>query len=280
MFPLKSATHLLPLRLIKPNGDLPKLNDDINGMNIGDIRDLLEFTNRNWDDPIISYYIEMSRLRNPVHSIKSAIWMESFEINNWIPQSTDFLDFGVSIIRMNGVFVLIDYGPHGGWHGHRDKLNIEISSSFGDIIRDPGNVPYSLDSSREWYRSTYAHSTVILGDNNQLETSGNLVHSDYSSNYSSIVVSYSDSRYNATVFRGIVVIPLSENSVFILDFFKVILDGNISITRVSHFSDAFHNDEISSLNSLNSDQYVLPLPSEIEKYVDLKKDNRIEKILH
>ena len=267
------------LQLMKPTGEFPQLNDDMNGLNIADIRDLLEYSNSHWDNPIFDFYLDLARSRNINNSLRSMIWMSSIndldsEIGEWTPESKDFNEFGVSIIRKNGVFILVDFGRHGGWHGHRDKLNIEVSTIEGDLISDPGTVSYSLDSSREWYRSTYAHSTVLIGDSEQLETSGYILLSEHNSNYSMIVVGYNDSRFNAFVYRGIVVMPLEDSGLIIFDFIHVELGISSNISRIFHFTDILPK----SLNIENSS--IPPIPDVITKYTDLKLKNTIDESFH
>ena len=272
------STHL---QLMKPTGQFPKLNDDIDGLDIGDMRDLLEYSNLHWDDLIFDYHLNLSRSTNNIPSLRSMIWMSSMEkissnseIAGWNDVSKDFNEFGVSIIRKNGVFILVDFGPHGGWHGHRDKLNIEVSTISGDLISDPGTVSYSLDSSREWYRSTYAHSTVLLDDSEQLETSGYLLSSEHNSNYSIVVVGYNDSRFDANIYRGIVVIPLTDSGVIIFDFIHVELGINSNISRIFHFSNV--KSETLEIRNFSSP----PIPNVIQKYTDLKLTNTTAKSFH
>ena len=269
------------LQLMKPTGEFPKLNDDINGLDIGDVRELLEYSNLHWNNSIFDFYLDLARSKNIVPSLRSMIWMSSIsdsstnpELNEWTPESKDFNDFGVSIIRKNGVFVLVDYGPHGGWHGHRDKLNIEVSTILGDLISDPGTVPYSLDSSREWYRSTYAHSTMLIGDSEQVEASGYILTSEHNSDFSMLVVGYNDSRFNAFVYRGIVVVPLNDSGLIIFDFIHVELGKSTNISRIFHFSDIFPE------SSGFSNSSTPPIPDVIDKYTDLKSKNIIHETFH
>ena len=262
------------IHLMKPTGEFPKLNDDMNGLDIGDVRELLEYSNLHWNDIIFDFHLDLARTKNIAPSLRSMIWMSSIsnlstssELSEWTPESKDLNEFGVSIIRKNGVYILVDYGPHGGWHGHRDKLNIEVSTTLGDLITDPGTVSYSLDSSRDWYRSTYAHSTVLLGDLEQVETSGYILISEHNSDFSMVVVGYNDSRFNACVYRGIVVLSLDDSGLIIFDFIHVELGTSTNISRIFHFSNI--SPEISGFSNSSAP----PVPDVIDKYTDLKSRN-------
>ena len=276
-----STPFFAHLQLMKPNGKFPKLNDDMNGLDIGDVRDLLEYSNLRWNNIIFDFHLDLARSKNLTPSLRSMIWMSSIsdlstnaELSEWTPESKDFNEFGVSIIRKNGVFILVDYGPHGGWHGHRDKLNIEVSSTLGDLITDPGTVSYSLDSSREWYRSTYAHSTVLIDDSEQVEASGYILTSEHNSDFSMLVVGYNDSRFNAYVYRGIVVVPLDESGLVIFDLIHVEMGTNTNISRIFHFSDIFPE------SSGFSNSSAPPIPDVIDKYTDLRSKDIVPDTFH
>ena len=58
--------------------------------------------------------------------------------------------------------LLLKYGPHGGGHGHADKLAL---STFGGGRRwgaDLGTPGYGIAINDSWYRHTLSHSTVLL----------------------------------------------------------------------------------------------------------------------
>ena len=123
---------------------------------------------------------------------------------------------------MNGHYVLIDYGSHGGWHGHRDKLSIEVVTPNGAVFEDPGTVRYSLPASNDWYRSSYAHNTISIGDEEQEEMEGYLVESFHSSEGSVVVAGFHDNKRNITVERSLVVLSI-DNGILIFDVFEFTL---------------------------------------------------------
>ena len=74
--------------------------------------------------------------------------------------------------RGNPLSVLIDYGPHGGSHGHYDKLNLMLTHRHGPIAPDRGTVPYGSLLKKGWYPHTACHNTVTVGGRSQSEASG------------------------------------------------------------------------------------------------------------
>jgi hypothetical protein len=72
--------------------------------------------------------------------------------------------------------MLVDVGPLGcpvsGAHGHADLLSIQCSI-FGDpVVVDPGTHCYGDSRWRDFFRSTAAHSTVVVDGVSQVEPSG------------------------------------------------------------------------------------------------------------
>ncbi|MGC8570408.1 MAG: heparinase II/III domain-containing protein [Caldivirga sp.] len=94
-------------------------------------------------------------------------------------QVTVLDDSGRFIVRSsdeyNATYFILDYGPHGAWHGHPDKLSFELHSNGEPLIVDAGSGGYYSDLHWKWSRRSIAHNTVTLGDKDQLETRGRLV---------------------------------------------------------------------------------------------------------
>ena len=72
--------------------------------------------------------------------------------------------------------MLVDVGPLGcpvsGAHGHADLLSVQCSI-FGDpVVVDPGTHCYGDSRWRDFFRSTAAHSTVVVDGRSQVEPSG------------------------------------------------------------------------------------------------------------
>jgi hypothetical protein len=78
------------------------------------------------------------------------------------------------------VRVLVDAGPLGylsiAAHGHADALSIVLSIGDREILVDPGTYAYHTDPAwRRYFRSTQAHNTVGIDEQDQSVQSGNFM---------------------------------------------------------------------------------------------------------
>ncbi|TWF81292.1 heparinase II/III-like protein [Pseudonocardia hierapolitana] len=88
---------------------------------------------------------------------------------------TVYRDAGYAILHGGGLQAIVDYGPHGGSHGHLDTLSLYL---YGDGVPwqpDPGQVPYGHAQWRLYYASTAAHPTFSVDGLDQAECAGELV---------------------------------------------------------------------------------------------------------
>jgi hypothetical protein len=90
-----------------------------------------------------------------------------------VPRS--FADAGLTVVRAGGVHALLDHGPHGGNHGHRDKLSLSLYGERTPWQPDPGQVPYGHGPLRRYYMSTAAHPAFGVDGLEQAESTGRLV---------------------------------------------------------------------------------------------------------
>ena len=250
------------LAFVKPDGTFPRLNDDIRGTNLASIVDLLEFTNRYWPTEAPSSILQQAREMSDSLSLRSSLWMSPINHASTQLTSLNYESFGVSILRHNEMYILMDYGPHGGWHGHFDKLSVEVATGDSNFISDPGTVVYSLPSSRDWYRTSFAHSLPFIGFENQPEVSGHLLNHNFS-NYSSFVMAqYLDENQGMNVTRLLLVLTTVQYGDIIIDLSH--WSGGVSqiATQTYHFPNAPH-----ALNTVEFSNASLPF--DVEPYANL-----------
>lgn len=70
---------------------------------------------------------------------------------------------GFDYWNSKGMAVVLDHGPHGDWHGHPDKLGIELFANGLKWIGNEGSpVGYHCQQHWEYFRTTLAHNTVVV----------------------------------------------------------------------------------------------------------------------
>ncbi len=102
-------------------------------------------------------------------------------------------DIGLAVLRkgssLDAVCALMDYGKHGGAHGHPDKLGIVLYALGRELALDPGRISYSVPEYRTWCRTTAAHNTVVINGTDQEETEGKLLHFEENADFASCLAS-------------------------------------------------------------------------------------------
>ncbi len=93
--------------------------------------------------------------------------------------SANFTGVGLAVLRKlaggSEKYVMFDYGPHGGGHGHPDKMNIIISGMGQVLAPDTGTAGYGLAVNKSWYRQTLSHNTIVVDRESQKPTQGELL---------------------------------------------------------------------------------------------------------
>ncbi|MFQ6130642.1 MAG: heparinase II/III family protein [Armatimonadota bacterium] len=93
--------------------------------------------------------------------------------------SVVFDTLGYAILRgvENGkeTFLLMDYGPHGGGHGHPDKLNLILFADGDELAGEPEAYRYEDSRHRDWTRPSVAHWTLSVDMHEQAPTTGKLL---------------------------------------------------------------------------------------------------------
>ncbi len=102
------------------------------------------------------------------------------------PRDPDFTsallpDTGIAIMRdswdEDSKYLLFDYGPHGAWHGHWDKMNIIMYADGVPWVLDAGSSPHYcvyIEEHNNWHKQTIAHNTVMIDNTSQESVTGTL----------------------------------------------------------------------------------------------------------
>lgn len=71
--------------------------------------------------------------------------------------------------------LILKFGPHGGGHGHYDKLGFVSYARGGILAVDPGTQPYGAPTHDTWDKMTVAHNTMVVDERTQAEATGQLM---------------------------------------------------------------------------------------------------------
>lgn len=82
---------------------------------------------------------------------------------------------GLAVLSGAGLHAVLDYGPHGGSHGHHDKLALFLYGSEDPWQPDYGQVPYGNRAWRDRYAAAAAHPTLRIDDREPGQAAGRLV---------------------------------------------------------------------------------------------------------
>lgn len=77
-----------------------------------------------------------------------------------------------AVLRVPGLQAILDHGPHGGSHGHHDKLALYLYGATTPWQPDPGQVPYGHAEWRTHYKSAAAHPTIRIDGLEPAEATG------------------------------------------------------------------------------------------------------------
>ncbi|HNZ22398.1 MAG TPA: heparinase II/III family protein [Polyangiaceae bacterium] len=163
-----------PIRFAMPDWTLPPFNDSGSADLISNDR-FFEMAWQVYQDPI---YLEV--LGKRTRGRYALYWGEKD-----LPQSVTsplsselFPDAGYAVLRSGkgaeATYIALDYGPHGGWHGHYDKLGFVLYANGATMAVDPGTQSYAAPTHATWDKVTVAHNTVVVDTKSQQEATGNL----------------------------------------------------------------------------------------------------------
>ena len=87
-----------------------------------------------------------------------------------------FPDSGYAVLRAGRpeTYLLLKYGPHGGGHGHPDKLSLILHACGAPVSPDLGTPGYGIALNQTWYRRTVSHNTVVIDGLSQPPNEGRL----------------------------------------------------------------------------------------------------------
>ena len=139
------------VRLMRPNGCLPDINDGSEGLAKSGIMEQIDFFPEN----------------------KTLQWVCHDRVGEGQPDYTSVaLEYAGMVIMRDGweeqdTWGFIDLAPFGTAHQHEDKLNLLIHAKGKYILKEIGNYAYDDSQMRRYALSTRAHNTVRVNGMDQ-----------------------------------------------------------------------------------------------------------------
>ena len=157
--PALATLFLAPLGLVLPDGTLPAFNDSPEVRLYANAY-LYELAYENTRDPAL-----LTVLANAPRTSKESLL---FGVDS-LPQTASsklksavYPDSGFAMLRAKNsdLSIVMKFGPHGGGHGHYDKLGEVIFAEGHTQAVDPGTQLYGMALHSEWDQMSVAHNTL------------------------------------------------------------------------------------------------------------------------
>lgn len=165
-----------PLDYAYPNGQFPAINDSDHA-HLGSFDAHFVWAWKTYRDPrFVAAYARGDEKRSR-QLLGDAAADTPLPVSE--PTSRNLASSGLAVLRRgrgpDAVCAMLDYGPHGGHHGHDDKLNLMLFANGREWLLDPGRLTYSHNEYKTWVKETAAHNTVTIGGRSQGHTEGTLL---------------------------------------------------------------------------------------------------------
>ncbi len=166
-------------KTMTPFGEIPSINDS-NGNDSHLLTDFPELR-------VPLYLIGRGDLLRMAMDFREAPSMRGVElrpVRQEDPPYTSVLlpDAGLAVMRdgwsKEDAYLIFDFGPHGGGHGHPDKLSFAMFANGHHWIPDASNSPHYciFPEQATWHKQTLSHNTVLANNESQKACTGELVY--------------------------------------------------------------------------------------------------------
>jgi oligo-alginate lyase len=172
--PALASMFLSPLGVMLPDGRLPAFNDS-EEVRLYSNAALYELAYENTLNPAL-----LAILDNAPRSSKEALLFgipTLPETKGSLLKSAVFPESGYAMLRAKNtdLNIILKFGPHGGGHGHYDKLGEIVYAEGRTQAVDPGTQLYGMALHKEWDQMSVAHNTITADEQRQDQATGKLI---------------------------------------------------------------------------------------------------------
>ncbi|MCX8157503.1 MAG: heparinase II/III family protein [Verrucomicrobiae bacterium] len=222
-----------PLRLCMPDFQLPAFNDS-HTVSVLQAAHLYELAWARYQDP--AYAVILSRYPRQSEHALLAGRTELGPPRDFAPRSGNHPATGNAVLcagtGTNALWLCLDYGPHGGGHGHPDKLAF-VSWTLGRIqAPDPGTANYGVPIQAGWYRTTIAHNTLTVDETSQRPAEGKC-EAFFATNDLAAVTAVAGDIYDGVTFRRTIAL-LGRQHLLFLDQVSAAREHTLDFAYYNH----------------------------------------------
>ncbi len=224
------ALYLAPIEYVFPDMRFPAVNDS-DVFSITGQDELYELAYARWTDP---KFLLVAR-HGKRNSLEALLYgpEELPEPPALMLRSKDFAGLGAVVLRQghgpDQFYLHLDYGPHGGGHGHPDKMAIILFALGRQLAPDPARLPYAAPMHRTWYKQTFSHNTVCIDGRSQWPATGTLTFFD-SRHGLAVARAECDRAYRGVMLRRTVALT----DAYVVDVFEVAGEAEHEIDWLYH----------------------------------------------
>jgi len=226
--PKLKTTITGPLRAAYPNGQYPAINDS-DPADTGVFAWPFEWGWKTYHDPVLAQAVARGNAVKLRELLGSEVKVE------WPPalKSEALTGVGLAILRQGSgpgaQCTFLDYGPHGGGHGHWDKLNLMLYANGREWLLDPGRLTYSHKEYKTWVKTTAAHNTVTRDGQSQATHTGQLLWLSQNGAWSACAAQSLDAYPGTTLTRY-----LALGDRLLIDVFEVTSPSKAQFDLLTH----------------------------------------------
>jgi hypothetical protein len=172
--PALTTMFFSPLGVMLPDGMLPAFNDS-EEVRLYNNASLYELAYENTHDPRLLAVLDNAPRASKEALLFGVATLPKAEAS--LLNSAVFPDAGYAMLRAkkNDLSIILKFGPHGGGHGHYDKLGEIVYAEGRTQAVDPGTQLYGMALHKEWDQMSVAHNTLTADELRQDQATGKLI---------------------------------------------------------------------------------------------------------
>lgn len=162
-----------PLNLAMPNRELPAFNDS-SQVSLAGSANVFELALTHYGDPQFADLLRSVKRTSLEALLYGVEPLPESQVQESV--SHNYPAAGYAVLQQgqgrDATWLCLKYGPHGGGHGHPDKLNFILYSRGKVLGFDPGTGKYGVPLHAGWQKTTVAHNTLTVDESNQKAATG------------------------------------------------------------------------------------------------------------